>query len=545
VSGVLHHSHMRLAAGLVLMALLLATAAGAQDAPVIRQVVVEGNAAFDHGRVLRIVRFGPGDKLWRTPEALAQALEDRYRSSGFVAARVTGAFEPATGTLRLVVDEGRLARVDVQGVDEATATSVRERLGLAPGAVLQEAELRKGLAQLTDESMGALEPERWPPYEVSHDAEGVALTVKLVARRFRLALVPGGGPSHPWNRLDGLAPWASLELTRYDQRRFLHTNVYVRGTYGFESERVRGAVGVRQPLFAGRRLWLGYEWHDLTDNDDGFRTSMFEEAPASTFARPATAGYYGRRGHEAYAFVTARPLLQLGLSFRADEYERLFDKSGDPDQRRRDLSRPGRSSSLIGTLRWARGGVLFASPRREVESLLLRDLYGMRFEPGNVIRFDATYEWASPDLGGDFDFSRLLVQLKGEHVASARVSLRGRLLAGLTAGDPPLQRRMTIGGVGTLRARPPSAIEGDHATVVNLEAAFTTWPRFPAVAAFYDGAVAWGEHSREHGWLSDVGVGLEWPAGRAFFIRVDGACALDPIGDDQRCRVSGRARIPF
>jgi hypothetical protein len=508
-------------------------------------VVVEGNATFDRDRVVRIVRFGPGDKLWRTPEALAQALEDRYRSSGFVAARVAATFDPATGTLRFVVDEGRLASVDVQGVDEATAASVRQRLGLEPGRVLQEADLRQGLARLTDDSQGALEPEAWPPYDITHGPEGAALTIKLVPHRFRLAVAPGGGTSHPWNRLDGFAPWVSLELTRYDPHRFLHTNVYVRGTYGFSSERVRGALGLRQPLFAGQRLWVGYEWHDLTDNDDGFRTSMFEEAPASTFARPATAGYYGRRGHEAYAFLTPRPMLQLGVSFRADEYERLFDKSGTDEQRRRDLSRPGSSSSLIGTLRWARGGALFASPHRKRESLLLRDLYGTRFEPGNVLRFDATFEWASPDLGGDFDFTRLIVQLKGDHVVSPRVSLRGRVLAGLTSGEPPLQRRMSIGGVGTLRAREASAIEGAQAAVTNLEAAFATWPRFPGVVAFYDGGAAWGEHSRDHGWRSDVGVGLEWPAGRAFFLRVDGACALDPIGDDQRCRVSGRARIPF
>jgi hypothetical protein len=545
-----HHSQTARRLGLVLVILLAVgwpaalRAQPAREAPVIQAVELEGHQAFERERILGVIRFGPGDRLWRSADELARALQDRYHSSGFVAARVSGTFEEATGTLRLMIDEGRVTSLTVQGVDERTAASVRDRLGIATGQVLQESELRQRLARLTDESQGALVPEAWPPYDIAHGPEGAAITIRLEQRRFRLAVLPGSGVNDPANRIDGFAPWAGLDITRYDARRFLHTNAYLRGGYGFSSHDVRWAAGVRQPLGPGGRLFLGYEAHDLTDSDDGFRVALFEEAPALILGAPQAAGYFRRRGHEAYAFYSARPDLQLGATFRSDDHESLHDEDASAEEARWDAAQGGLSRSLVGTVRYARGGALFATPRRRREALLLRDLYGTRLEPGNVLRAEATFEWASPSLGGDFDYRRLLAQVKGEHVASARVRLRARALGAVTGGRVPPQRQPALGGPGTLRARETQEFEGDHAALLNLEAALATRARLPGLVAFYDGGMAWGG-PRSEGWRSDLGLGLEWPAQRAFFVRVDGACAVDPVGDADRCRLSGRIRLPF
>lgn len=522
----------------------------AADPPRIREVEVRGSRAYDEAAVLRIIRLKPGDTLWRDAAAVASALETRYHIQGYPAARVTGSFDAATGTLVLDVDEGRLVGLEVEGLEGGAREHALEVLDLETGKVLMDRDVRRAVHRLEKASDGALVADTEDAYTVERVPGGGRVTVHIRRAGTRLALSPGGpGTAGLRNRVDGLAPWLGVEATIHDAASYNHTNLYARGTYGFSSKDPRFVVGIRRPFGGARRLTLGYEFHDITDSDDLFRNVGFEEPPALIITSAVTRDYYRRKGHEAYGFLRLFSGAHLGLSWRADDFESLEAVSKEGLLSRKE-PRPnpfiddGEMRSVVATLRWANRGELFETRRRERDSFLLRSLYDTRLEAGQDVRAEATFEVASPDLGGDFSFRRFIGSLRAARAVTPSHELRARLLLGVTGGDVPLQRRFALGGLGTLRGRDVKLFTGDNAALATFEWMVRLPSPFPGLVGFYDGGAAWDE-ADDREWKSDVGAGLEWPAGRGFFVRGDYAFALNRSPGEKKSRFTWRIRLPI
>jgi hypothetical protein len=535
-----------------LLALVIAVLAGGAgaDEPRIKDIQIRGAAAYDRAAVLRIIRLKPGDALWRDAGAVAQALETRYHIQGFPAARVKGSFDAATGVLSLDVDEGRLVAVEVEGLQGKAQRHALEVLDLETGKVLTDRDVTKALRRLEKASDGSLEADADTPYTVERVAEGGRVTVHLHKVGMRLSITPGGpGVAELKNKVDGFAPWVGVEAEVHDTASYNHTNLYARGTYGFASKDPRFVLGARRPFGAGRRLTLGYEFHDLTDSDDVYRILGFEEPPALILPSSATRDYYRRRGHEAYGFVRLFSGAHLGVSWRSDDFTslpvvssgRFFSKK---DPRPNPAIDEGSMRSLIATVRWANQGQLFETRRRERDSFLLRSLYDTRMEEGQELRAEATFEVASPDLGGDFSFKRFIGTVRADRDIAASHAVRARVLLGLTSGEVPLQRRFALGGMGTLRGFELKAFSGDDAALATFEWLVKLPSPFPGLVAFYDGGTVW-DSSLDSDWKSDVGAGVEWPAGRGFFARGDLAFPLQKEPGDKSTRFTWRVRLPF
>jgi outer membrane protein insertion porin family len=524
---------------------------GAADLPRINEIEIAGATAFDRAAVLKIIRLKPGDTLWRDADLVAKALETRYHIQGYPAARVSGAFDAATGRLTLTVTEGRLASVAVEGLDGKAEESALEILDLEPGAVLRDRDVNKAVRRLEKASDGSLEADFETPYTVERGPEGGSLAVRMRPRDGILALHLGSSGSGDYlNRVDGFTPWAGVEATLHDHVSFNHLHAYGRVGYGFASEEVRFVVGVLRPFGPERLVTLGYEFHDLADTDDSFRLIGFEETPTWIITSEQVKDYYRRRGHEAYGFVRLGRRGQLGLTWRSDELESLevhsdgvlfLDKEPDPNP----AIDEGTLRSGIATLRWANREELFGSRRREREGFLVRNPYDTRMEAGQELRAEASFEWSDPDaLGGDFSFHRFIASARGVRDFNPTHSLRARLLLGLTGGEVPRQRRFFLGGLGTLRGRENKAFGGDTAALATLEWMMRLPSPFPGLVAFYDGGSAWDpEGDRE--WKSDLGVGLEWPAGRGFFLRGDVGFPLQRGPEEDAARFTWRLRLPF
>jgi surface antigen Omp85-like protein/surface antigen-like variable number repeat protein len=534
---------------LALVAASFATHASA-DTPRIAEIRIRGAEAYDRAAVLRIIRLKPGDTLWRDAAAAAQALETRYHVQGYPAARVSGSFDAATNVLALDVDEGRLVAVEVEGLAGKAQRHALQVLDLETGKVLKDRDVTRALRRLEKASDGALRSDADQPYTVERVAEGGRLTVHLRPVGTRVSITPGGpGTAELKNKVDGFAPWVGVEATVHDTATYNHANLYARGAYGFASKDPRFVLGARRPFGAGRRLTLGYEFHDLTDTDDVFRLLGFEEPPTLILPSSPTRDYYRRRGHEAYAFVRLFPGAHLGLSWRGDDFfslpvvssGRLFSKK---DPRPNPAIDEGSMRSLIATVRWASRGELFETRRRERDSFLLRSLYGTRMEEGQELRAEATFEVASPDLGGDFSFRRFIGSVQGYRDVTSTHVVRARVLLGLTSGEVPLQRRFAVGGLGTLRGYELKAFSGDDAALATFEWLVRPPSPFPGLVAFYDGGTVW-DRGQGRDWKSDVGAGVEWPAGRGLFFRGDLAFPLQKEPGDKSARFTWRIRLPI
>ena len=524
------------------------TAAAAAEDPRVREIQIRGAEAYDRAAVLRIIRMKPGDPLWRDAGAVAKALETRYQIQGFPAARVTGSFEPATGVLTLDVDEGRLVSVEIEGLEGKSRERALEVLDLESGKVLTDRDVTRALRRLEKASDGSLAADE--PYTVERVAEGGRVTVHLHRTGPRFTITPGGpGTAEMMNKVDGFAPWVGVEATVPDYASYNHTNLYARGAYGFASKDPRFVLGARRPFGAGRRLTLGYEFHDLSDSDDVYRLVGFEEPPALIVANHVTRDYYRRKGHEAYGFVRLFAGAHLGLTWRSDDFSSLpvvsdgrFFSNEEP--RPNPAIDEGSMRSVIATLRWANRGELFASRRRERDSFLLRNLYNTRLEEGQELRAEATYEVASRGLGGDFSFRRFIGTVRAYHDLTSSHAVRGRVLLGLTSGDVPFQRRFSFGGLGTLRGYEDKAFSGNDAALATFEWLVRLPSPFPGLVGFYDGGTAWDRGS-DRDWKSDVGAGVEWPAGRSFFVRGDFAFPLQRETGEKAMRFTWRIRLPI
>lgn len=529
----------------------VAASAAAADESRIREIEVRGAEAYDKAAVQRIIRLKPGDLLWRDAGAVARSLETRYHIQGFPAARVTGSFDPATGVLGLGVDEGRLLAVHVDGLHGAAERHALEVMGLEIGKTLRDRDVTKALHRLEKASDGSIEADPEKAYTVERLPEGGELTVHLRPVRGLVAFRAGSsGAGDYLNRVDGLTPWVGVEGTLHDHASYNHLHAYGRIGYGFASEDARFVVGALRPFGPERLVTLGYEYHDIADSDDSFRLIGFEEAPSWIIPSKQVKDYYRRRGHEAYGFVRLGHRAQLGLTWRSDELESLeahsggalfLNKSPDPNPPIDD----GTLRSGIVTLRWANRADLFGTRRREREGLLVRSLYDTRMEQGQELRAEASFEWADPDaLGGDFSFHRFIGSVRAARDLNPTHSLRARLLLGLAGGEVPLPRRFFLGGLGTLRGRELKAFGGDNAAMATLEWLVRLPSPFPGLVAFYDGGSAWDE-GRDREWKSDLGGGLEWPAGRGFYLRADVGFPLQRAEWEKTARFTWRLRLPF
>ena len=534
------------AAGALAVALLasLATSAPADDAlPVIRSIELTGITVYTRDEALRIVRLHEGDPLRREPGLVALGLETRYHDDGYPAARVAGSYDAADGILALEADEGRLAEVVIEGLSARGAARARAEAGLTPGAVLRQEDIAAAFDRIAAASDGALEAGE---HRIEELPGGVRLVLEPERAHVRLSPLIGAGElrtARRFNRVDGVNPALGVEITLLDAASYNHLRAYAIGDYGFSSEKLRHAAGLSRPFLRGQRLTLGYEHHDLTDTDDLYRAPGLEEAPGTAIVLGEYADYFRRQGHEAYAFARIGSRSEIGLSWRSDDYRSLPVATGSTDPN--PPTTEGRMRSLVATARFTSAGDLHPSGSSERASFLQRDLYGVPREPPRALRAEATFEVASPSaLGGDFDFRRFIANLRGHVALSGRAALDARLLVGLTSGTLPLEKRFSLGGVGTLRGYALKAFPGANIALATGEARFDPGPWLPRFAVFYDGGVAWDSGVTSVGWKSAVGAGIKWPASARVFARVDVARA---VGDphESKVRVQGRVQIPF
>jgi len=517
--------------------------------PVVREIVLEGVSVLRPEVVYRAIRLRPGGRLRHAPDEVARDLEQRYRTRGYLGARVSALWDPDRAALTLRADEGRLREVAFEGVEGGAADRARALLGLAPGAILEEKHVRPALGRIEDGSAGAFRLGE-PPYVVEPLPEGVRLRVEVAPVRTRLrARLQGPDPSPLHTRVEGTAPGAGVDLTLFDPASLEHAHVYALGAYAFSAHAWRFALGAQRP-FAHQRLVLGYEFHDLTDTDDVFRRQVAAPPPGRPHLFSIVEDYYRRRGHEAYVFVRPAARLQLGASWRRDRFETLpvvakdliffFNRRARPNPPVED----GERDAVLLTARWAAGAPLFSSAVAERDSFLVRDPYGEALALPQTARVDTTLEIggrAGPDTT---TYRRLIGHLRGRRIVTPTLSFDGRVLLGL-GWDLPAQRRFALGGAGTLRGYALKQFAGQRMVLGTLEGRMRPGGRWPDLIGFYDGGAAWTGGLVGAGWRDDVGAGLEWPGGGDGHVRVDLGYALRPPPGQDRARVHAALYLPF
>lgn len=523
---------------------LLSLTAVADEAPVLRAVEVRGASVYSPERVGRIVGARAGQPLLREPSAVAATLETRYHDDGYPAARVTGQLDEATSTLTLSVDEGILAGVEIPALHGRARSRALQALALAPGRVLQELDVEAALARIEAASRGALVRDE-PSYEVEWTPDGARLVLHVRPRTLRSRIRLGRvGTQSIRDRVSGWAPRLGVNLTLADLRSYDHTTFYGQASYGLESKVTRFTAGAWRP-FGGGAVIAGYEFHDLTDTDDDFRSRALDEPPGTAVSFRTYKDLFGRRGSEAYVLARLARNWRAGLSFRGDSYTSLPVVTGSS----KNPAKPnppiddGEMRSFIASLQWSSRGGLFDNPSEAQAAALMRSLYTRPLAEPRPLAATVSFEWASRDLGGDFSFHRLIAEGRSHQQVTSRGTLSTRLLLGFASPDVPVQKRFFLGGLDTLRGYDEKEFDGEGLALANVEWAIHVARLVPRIIPFADAGLTWKGARTTDGLRADLGVGLRWPPEGRIFGRVDGAVAVTRGGSG--LRITGLVQIPF
>ncbi len=243
------------------------------------------------------------------------------------------------------------------------------------------------------------------------------------------------GLSMRYNRVDGLYLQLGLDT---DWKRPASLRFFARGGYAFKGEAWRYEIGLERWLQLGPvRLTLGIRNYDLTHTEDEWLLPTVENSAAAFFFREDFMDYYRLTGTSLHLTTDLFQRLTVELAYLTDEHESL--------RRRTNWSLFGGDKKFRGNPPVIEGAV---------HSLLVRLGYDTRddfMEPAGGFLIESVYEKAGEGFGGDFDFERVLLDVRRYLYLTRHENLDIRFRMGSSAGALPVQMAFDLGGLGSLR----------------------------------------------------------------------------------------------
>ncbi|MGH9312109.1 MAG: BamA/TamA family outer membrane protein [Vicinamibacterales bacterium] len=489
--------------------------------PILRSVSFDGVTVFTPAEVRRWLDLEEGAPLPRSVDNLGDALERRYHREGYTRASVEATFDEATGALRFAADEGRIDEIALEGIEGKWLDALTGNFDVRPGDVFNSRVIGAALHRLLEPTQGGIIHKG---FDLVDRGGKRVLVVELDRREVIGHADFGPGQREDWySPVDGFSPAIGFNLTLFDTlfdaSSFKQTYIRTYLTYKFARESAGYSVGFERPIvgsFEGPRVYVGAEAHEITATDDAWRLSTLEQSVvALTFANTFR-DYHNRQGYQIHAAYRANPAQEIFTAWRADAHEPLVNTADYSVFRDGELFRPNQQAAA-GDLRAVvlaytldTRGLEQESLERTYERHMFTSLFGTtgRRTPG--IRFEWTSELAPEGLGGDFDFTRHIVNARG-YAQFGKHGFRVRGLAGGSSGVLPPQRQFALGGIGSVHGYSFKEAAGEGMFLFNAE--YRLGSRSPGGArlvAFFDAGRVWQPiaGSRDD-WLKGIGGGFE------------------------------------
>lgn len=244
-----------------------------------------------------------------------------------------------------------------------------------------------------------------------------------------------------------------------------HYSIYGSIGYGFKSYQWRGNLGVtRQFAFpddeagSSHILEIGAEAHSYTDSKDQWLIGVGENSLAAFFIHEEFRDYFERQGITALvAWYYQRPELttQVKVEMNFDE-EASMPKRTDWSLFGGEKRFPENPSIDEGRMRSVVVSAGFNTASKTRHGMRGWTLYG-------------TAEFSDEELGSDFSFSQLILDVRRYQPLGWHSGLNLRVRCGTSGGSLPVQRIYDIGGLGTLPAFSFKDQSGNRMLLGNIE----------------------------------------------------------------------------
>jgi len=261
-----------------------------------------------------------------------------------------------------------------------------------------------------------------------------------------------------YNRVEGLFLGVArdpLEWHESDRGRF-----FGQFGYGFGSKDWQYEIGAESRFGSMYKnddfdVKIGGSYHKNTTTDDLWKSSWAENSAAAFFFEHDFFDYYHTEGWTGYAVSRITRFAQLSVGYRADQYSSLSNETswslfGNNDFRPNPSIVEGDMRSIVMSLEGGQVRSFNDRPR------------------GGAVRLEAEI---GQGLGGDFDFSRFVGDVRSYVMLTQDTGLSLRFRGGFTEGTVPVQKAFTMGGVGSVRSYNQNSFLGTRMLMANAELA--------------------------------------------------------------------------
>jgi outer membrane protein insertion porin family len=418
--------------------------------PVITDIQFDGIRELTREELLGVMKTKPG-QVYNGPLVLldGQAIQELYRSRGYILAIVVGQRMDQEGVLTLTIAEGVIEDIKVTGNTHTKAYVIRRYIRTKVGETYNDRKVAGDVARLTN--LGYFETVRREA-EAGTEPGKVIIVITVVEKKRTGMATLGAG----YTSVQGMVCFVDLVKTNL---RGTGQTVSIRGEFG---GRTSYEFGYRHPWIMNPETRLSLGIYDrlilreafVAAEDGDQRSILYDERRSGgnvTLGRPLS------------DYTTA----YLGL--RRDD----VSISGLNEEEEQFLTGP-------------------AFEPREVRSLTLATVTDKRSNPFNPRK--GFYQQLSAEIAGVFggvDFNKYTADHRRYLPVAGRNVLAFRLLLGTVSGDAPYLEQFLIGGPESLRGYRNDRFAGARMAILNTEYRFPISKNLLGVL-FVDLGDAWG-----------------------------------------------------
>ena len=456
--------------------------------PVYKDVDVQGNTVIDAQKVAACFDLEK-DKVANLKQInkCVQKLEEEYRSSGYILARVTDVHMEQNGTLKVTVNEGLVEGFKVKGNKKCKDYVITREMKLKPGKPFNAKDARRSMQRVYNlgyfEDVNVkLNPGREPnSVEVEIDV------VEMNTGTFGI----GAG----YSNADGFVGMISIGDKNF---RGTGDKINIRWEFGGEDNK-NYDFSYTRPWIDDKETSATINLYDITNEyadydingDEIARYDKKRRGQELTFSRKTHNEYISN-----YITLKNRDDLYKG---EADGYE------GDKEQYYEDQFYKENPDGSIASKsdKYKNWMPKTAEERRKenfgtTRSITLGRIFDSRdnvYDPHEGKRMAYSVEWAG-GLGGDFDFTKFTADWRYYYRAGGESVWALNLGAGYADGDMPLSQRFSMGGSDTLRGYEDDQFRGNSMVKATLEYRFPIVKKVQGVL-FTDNGYAWDKRHED------------------------------------------------
>jgi len=265
-----------------------------------------------------------------------------------------------------------------------------------------------------------------------------------------------------YNRVEGLYMGGRVEKDYWRRRYPSRPFFFGFGGYSFHANTVQYQTGLETGFFKDYHLAFGGEYHRMVDTPDHWIIPDMENSLAAFFLKEDFQDFFFREGWSGYISQNVKRSLSMSVTYQYDKLDSLEKKvdwslfGGKKHFRDNPPMPEGKMRSIVG--RWT------LDTRNSIK----------RTTQGWYIEIEA--EHAGGKLGGDFQFDRVLMDIRRYQPLGIGEGIDFRLRVGSSHGSLSWQRSYHLGGLSTLRGFPfkvfpagPMSPGGNRMVLAQLE----------------------------------------------------------------------------